>query len=646
MGGQGINSADNPRGIQASADAIYTTGVFLGVGDFDTGTETVLQTSSRTDVFVVKTTQDRGAIFGRMFVDSDEDGTFDASEYPLPGRTVYLDQNQNGVLDVGEIAVTTGPAGDYVFQHLLANTPDTPYYVAQYLPPGWEETTAPTPIIIGEGEFRTDQDFGTVAVAEVSTYTQSSPKTLGDNRTVIATLNVTDSHTILDLNVTIDITHANDEDLSATLISPAGTRVPLFCRVGGTGDNFTDTMFDDQATTPISAGTAPFTGSFIPASPLAVLANESVNGTWSLEIRDYTKGNRGTLNYWSLEVTHLAGGGPVNVPPQAENDTATATINQSVTINVLANDSDPEGDPLTVISVTTPPNGSAVINGDGTVTYTPDANYVGTDAFAYTISDGIGGTDKATISVTVQSTSNPSMSVVDLDGSSYFQNTKKWFAIVTVKVRDSNGSVVSGATVTGTWSNGGSSSAVTDSNGLVTVGSGVVGVNIGSVTFTVSEILHTGLPYDGSANTDPDGDSDGTTIVVSKPPQALMAADGMTRAASVVTLTQHEAEIAAMQALALWSQQLVTALPREIHVSVADLPAGTLGWAYGNTITLDVNANGGRLVHRSGRTRCRSSGPVNRSQPRDRPLAGLWPQRPGRRPDGCNIACRCTTTAG
>ncbi len=43
---EGINSADNPRGIQASADAIYTTGVFLGVGDFDTGTETVLQTSS------------------------------------------------------------------------------------------------------------------------------------------------------------------------------------------------------------------------------------------------------------------------------------------------------------------------------------------------------------------------------------------------------------------------------------------------------------------------------------------------------------------------------------------------------------------------------------------------------------------------
>ncbi len=158
-----------------------------------------------------------------MFVDSDEDGTFDASEYPLPGRTVYLDQNQNGVLDVGEIAVTTGPAGDYVFQHLLANTPDTPYYVAQYLPPGWEETTAPTPTIIGEGELRADQDFGTVAVAEVSTYTQSSPKTLGNNRTVIATLNVTDSHTILDLNVTIDITHANDEDLSATLISPAHT---------------------------------------------------------------------------------------------------------------------------------------------------------------------------------------------------------------------------------------------------------------------------------------------------------------------------------------------------------------------------------------------------------------------------------------
>ncbi len=193
MGGQGINSADNPRGIQASADAIYTTGVFLGVGDFDSGTETVLQTSSGTDVFVVKTTQDRGAIFGRMFVDSDGDGTFDANEIRcLIGPCTWT--RIRTAYSMRARPRTTGPAGDYVFQHLLANTPDTPYYVAQQLPPGWEETTAPGPLTIGEGEFRTDQDFGTLAAADVSTYTQSSPMKLRDNRTVTATLNVTDTY--------------------------------------------------------------------------------------------------------------------------------------------------------------------------------------------------------------------------------------------------------------------------------------------------------------------------------------------------------------------------------------------------------------------------------------------------------------------
>ncbi|MEW9922552.1 Ig-like domain-containing protein, partial [Marimonas sp. MJW-29] len=46
-------------------------------------------------------------------------------------------------------------------------------------------------------------------------------------------------------------------------------------------------------------------------------------------------------------------------------------------------------------------NGTVVINGDGTVTYTPDADFNGTDSFTYTVSDGKGGTDTATVTVNV-----------------------------------------------------------------------------------------------------------------------------------------------------------------------------------------------------------------------------------------------------
>jgi hypothetical protein len=90
----------------------------------------------------------------------------------------------------------------------------------------------------------------------------------------------------------------------------------------------------------------------------------------------------------------------VNDPPDAVNDAVVTDEDVAVGITVLANDSDPDGDPLTVTAVTTPGNGAAVINPDGTITYTPDLDFCGTDAFDYTISDG-SLTDAATVTITV-----------------------------------------------------------------------------------------------------------------------------------------------------------------------------------------------------------------------------------------------------
>lgn len=82
-------------------------------------------------------------------------------------------------------------------------------------------------------------------------------------------------------------------------------------------------------------------------------------------------------------------------------DTADTSADTRVTIDVLANDSDPDGDPLSVIEVTEPRNGTAIINADDTITYTPNAEFTGTDRFWYTISDGKGGTDMAAVTITV-----------------------------------------------------------------------------------------------------------------------------------------------------------------------------------------------------------------------------------------------------
>jgi len=93
-------------------------------------------------------------------------------------------------------------------------------------------------------------------------------------------------------------------------------------------------------------------------------------------------------------------------PPLAVDDTATTTTGTPVTINVVANDGDPDGDTISVSAAGDPPHGSTVNNHDGTVTYTPDAGYAGSDGFSYTISDGRGGSDTANVAVTVTSAGN------------------------------------------------------------------------------------------------------------------------------------------------------------------------------------------------------------------------------------------------
>jgi hypothetical protein len=101
----------------------------------------------------------------------------------------------------------------------------------------------------------------------------------------------------------------------------------------------------------------------------------------------------------SANVTVTVGAAP-DRPPVAVDDAATTVSGTQVTIDVLANDSDPDGDPLTIQSVTAPSLGAATISG-GRIVYTPAAGVVGTDNFTYTISDGRGGTATANVTVTI-----------------------------------------------------------------------------------------------------------------------------------------------------------------------------------------------------------------------------------------------------
>ena len=94
----------------------------------------------------------------------------------------------------------------------------------------------------------------------------------------------------------------------------------------------------------------------------------------------------------------------VNDPPVANPDVAVTPKNTPINnINVLGNDSDPDGDPLSVTSATVDPaQGTVTVNPDGTLNFVPAPGFTGTATISYTISDGHGGTATSTLTVTVQ----------------------------------------------------------------------------------------------------------------------------------------------------------------------------------------------------------------------------------------------------
>ena len=94
-----------------------------------------------------------------------------------------------------------------------------------------------------------------------------------------------------------------------------------------------------------------------------------------------------------------------NPPPVAQDDRATTPEDTAVVIPVLANDRDPDGDPLTVTSASAL-HGTVVINPDNTITYMPGSLYRGADTVTYTISDGQGGTASAHVAVSVTPTNH------------------------------------------------------------------------------------------------------------------------------------------------------------------------------------------------------------------------------------------------
>ena len=138
------------------------------------------------------------------------------------------------------------------------------------------------------------------SVFEAEYVSQGAAVAICDLCTVSMPIAIPDERLIDDLNVRVSLSHTFDGDLVLTLIAPDNTRIVLSNRHGGGGDDYNGTIFDDGAATPIAAGIAPFSGTFVPDDSLSVLNGRSQAGTWRLEVQDMASGDTGSLNSWSM----------------------------------------------------------------------------------------------------------------------------------------------------------------------------------------------------------------------------------------------------------------------------------------------------------------------------------------------------------
>jgi len=194
------------------------------------------------------------------------------------------------------------------------------------------------PIIAGSGTAQSTGEYAlTLGVQLVgddhvtAASTLPAPKAIPVQGQVSDTIDVADSRQILDLNVRLDITHPFVGDLVVSLTSPSGKVVTLVNRRGGSGQNYTNTLLDDEGPTTLAQGFAPFTGTFRPDNALSGFDGLSALGVWTITVNDAAALNSGVLNSWSLDFTlsnNIYG-------PFESNDTIrTATTNTGLGIGV------------------------------------------------------------------------------------------------------------------------------------------------------------------------------------------------------------------------------------------------------------------------------------------------------------------------
>ena len=216
-------------------------------------------------------------------------------------------------------------------------------------------------------------------------------ETTGFSNTVVESLTAVNTNGVTSL---FAFTHGRGA-FKVTIPTSCATVSPLNQAFFSPGNTGSVTITKNLSATAPCDWQAMSNSSFITINSGAAGSN---NGTVNFTVAPNTTGAArvGTLTVAGRNVTITQ-----DAAPTANNDSATTDEDTPVDVNVLANDTEPDGDTLSVVSVTQGTNGAVSINLNKTVHYAPNLNFNGSDSFTYTIDDGHGGQSTATVNVTI-----------------------------------------------------------------------------------------------------------------------------------------------------------------------------------------------------------------------------------------------------
>jgi len=248
--------------------------------------------------------------------------------------------------------------------------------------------------------------YGTVAI--VGNQLVYTPDGSGCGKTDTFDYTITDGHGhSTTATVTVNVEDAANvapvarDDSATTEQGQAVTLTTLSNDTDADGDTLTITNIQDP-----SHGTAVQSAD---GQSIIYTPNAGYVGT---DTFDYTISDGNGHSVTATETVTI--NAPANVAPVARDDSATTEQGQAVTLTTLSNDTDADGDTLTITNIQDPSHGTAVQSADGqSIIYTPNAGYVGTDTFDYTISDGNGHSVTATETVTINAPVNTAPTAAD-----------------------------------------------------------------------------------------------------------------------------------------------------------------------------------------------------------------------------------------